>query len=164
MSDTKFTIDLDNARMIVEREFNAPVNLVWRAWTEEKYLGQWWAPKPWKCETGKMDFREGGQWLYAMVGPEGEKHWGKAEYDEIATEKYYIGRDVFCDENGTTNEELPQANWKVEFQADGEKTRVTMTTDYPSKEQLETVINMGMKEGLTMTLEALSQLLVEWAA
>lgn len=69
-----FSIDKKNRKISVEREYNAPVDRVWSAWTERP--DKWWAPKPWKARTKGMDFREGGYWLYAMQGPEGEEHCG----------------------------------------------------------------------------------------
>ena len=56
INQTKYTRDLTNKQLVVEREFDAPVALVWRAWTESNLLDQWWAPKPWKAETKKNGF------------------------------------------------------------------------------------------------------------
>ena len=61
--------DLANKKITVIREFDAPVEKVWKAWTQKELLDEWWAPKPWKTRTKTIDFREGGHWLYAMVGP-----------------------------------------------------------------------------------------------
>ena len=70
MSNKQTTISKDaaNKKLIVVREFDAPLEEVWKAWTEKDLLDQWWAPKPWKAKTKTMDFREGGIWLYSMVG------------------------------------------------------------------------------------------------
>src|SRR5687768_8096768 len=95
-----FTIDKENKKIKVEREFDAPVARVWAAWTEQELLDQWWAPKPWKARTKTMDFREGGYWLYAMVGPEGEEHWARADYKSISPLRSFSAADSFCDENG----------------------------------------------------------------
>lgn len=72
-----FTVDKENKTIHVARRFDAEVPLVWQAWTTPELLDQWWGPEPWRAETKSMDFRVGGHWLYAMVGPEGEKHWSK---------------------------------------------------------------------------------------
>ena len=64
---TIFNKDIKNKRMYITREFAAPIANVWQAWTDSKLLDQWWAPRPFRAETKRMDFREGGQWLYAMV-------------------------------------------------------------------------------------------------
>lgn len=141
------------------RVFEAPLENVWRAWTEAELLDLWWAPKPWKSETKEMDFSEGGYRLYAMVGPEGEKHWGKTEYMTIVPQEQFTGQDVFCDENGTVNPEMPVASFENNFSQDGNQTTVVMLTTYPSEEQIEAVVRMGMKEGLAMAFENLDSVL-----
>lgn len=157
MSNLKmnFIVDKENNKLRVEREFNAEVSLVWKAYTTPEILDQWWAPKPWKTETINMDFKEGGRWFYAMVGPNGEKHYCVMDYVKINKYISYSGFDSFADEHGTENNDLPSANWTTSFSEMGDNTLVTIETTYPSLEQLETVINMGMKEGLTMALENL---------
>ena len=74
-NQTTITKDLANKKIIVTREFDAPIEDVWKAWTERNILDEWWAPKPWKARTKSMEFKPGGRWLYAMVGPNGEEHW-----------------------------------------------------------------------------------------
>ncbi len=70
MSNKQTTISKDaaNKKLIVVREFDAPLEQVWKAWTDKDILDKWWAPKPWKAKTKSMDFREGGAWLYSMGG------------------------------------------------------------------------------------------------
>src|SRR5688572_18594583 len=115
MNETIYSKDIANRKMNVTREFSASVDETWRAWTERELLDQWWAPKPWKAETKTMDFREGGSWLYCMVGPEGEKHWAIVDYKSIVLLKSFTGLDSFCDENGNKSPDLPGMDWKVEF-------------------------------------------------
>ena len=82
-SKTLVVKDLEEKTILVSRTFTAPLEKVWRAYTESELLEQWWAPKPWKAETKSMHFSVGGYWLYAMVGPENEKHWGRMDYTAI---------------------------------------------------------------------------------
>src|SRR5690606_29546341 len=110
-----FSVDKENKRIRVEREFAAPVSKVWSAWTESELLDQWWAPKPWRAKTKTMDFSEGGYWLYAMVGPEGEEHWARADFQSINPLKAFSIRDAFCDENGNIDQSLPSSAWSNEF-------------------------------------------------
>ena len=154
-----FSIDKENKKILVEREFAAPVAIVWSAWTESELLDQWWAPKPWKAETKSMDFSEGGFWLYAMVGPEGEKHWARADFLKIVKFKFYSGKDAFCDEEGNINHEFPIAYWKVEFQPKNEATKVKVEISYDEISDLEKYIEMGFKEGFSAALENLDDLL-----
>ena len=75
--------DLAAKKIHIAREFNAPIEKVWKAWTEPDLLEKWIAPKPWTAETKIMDFTVGGIWLYAMVSPEGQKHWVYAKFTAI---------------------------------------------------------------------------------
>ncbi|MFD2144274.1 SRPBCC domain-containing protein [Mucilaginibacter antarcticus] len=70
INPTEITEDLANKKLNVTRTFNAPIDQVWKAWTDDTLLDKWWAPRPWKAETKSMNFTEGGTWLYSMVGPE----------------------------------------------------------------------------------------------
>lgn len=72
-SDIIFNADLDSTSIYVMKVFPADVTTVWNYFTRQELIDQWWGPKPWNCETIKMDFRENGIWHYAMVGPNGEK-------------------------------------------------------------------------------------------
>ena len=154
-----FTVNKENSTVNVQREFAANLEFVWEAWTNPDVLVQWWAPKPWRAETKSMDFRENGFWLYAMVGPENEKHWGRQDYQKIVIQKSFTGTDSFCDEDGNTNPKLPKTQFENVFTESNGKTLVTITSKYDSTELLEKVIEMGFKEGFTMALENLDQYL-----
>ena len=60
-----------------------------------KFLDRWWAPKPYRVETKTLNFAEGGIWLYAMVSPENEKLWCKADYQKIEFKKLIEWKDAF---------------------------------------------------------------------
>lgn len=152
-----FLADKENKKITVEREFAAPRNIVWDAWTKSEILDQWWAPKPWKSETKSQDFSEGGKWLYAMVGPEGEKHWAIFEYQSIKPRDSYSGMDAFGDENGNINSELPRMSWTNTFTDKGDTTMVNCEIRFEKAEDLEKIIEMGFKEGFTMGLGNLDE-------
>ncbi len=154
-----FKINRDENSVIVEREFAAPVDVVWSAWTLPETLDKWWAPKPWKAKTKSMKFREGGKWLYAMVGPDEEEHYAVAEYKEVVPEQRFEGLDSFCDENGVIDNKLPKSHWKVEFEPEGAHTIVRIETRYESAEELEKILKMGFQEGFTSALTNLDELL-----
>ena len=154
-----FTVDKENKTITVKREFAAELPLVWDAYTKSEYLDQWWAPKPWRSKTKRMDFREGGQWLYAMVGPQGEEHWAIANYKKIVSQERFTALDAFTDADGNVNKEMPQAKWEVTFTGKGDVTLVMLHITYDDLAQLETTFQMGFKEGLTMGMENLDELL-----
>lgn len=152
-----FRIDKDKNAVIVEKEFAAPLDIVWSAWTLPETLDKWWAPKPWRTKTKSMNFRKNGKWLYAMEGPDGEKHFSAAEYKEIVQEQKFTGLDYFCDENGNMNNDLPKSHWLVEFEPQGARTFVTIETKYDSAEDLEEILKMGFQEGFTAALSQLDE-------
>lgn len=154
-----FEVDRQNNTIHIKREFDCSLQLVWQAWTTAELLDQWWGPRPWRSETKTMDFRENGLWHYAMVSPEGEKHWAKATYIAIEREKSFTARDGFCDENGTMDPAFPQNFWESRFQQTGERVQVDMIMTFDSVADLERTIEMGFKEGMTAGLDQLDELL-----
>ncbi|MBA4058399.1 MAG: ATPase [Marivirga sp.] len=154
-----FLVDKGNKKITVKREFAAELPLVWDAYTKSEILDKWWAPKPWKARTKTMDFREGGHWIYAMVGPEGQEHWARADYTKIQHQKKFTGLDAFSDEQGNVNKDMPQSKWEVSFTDKGQVTLVEFLITYGDLAQLEETIKMGFKEGLTTAMEGLDDLL-----
>jgi len=154
-----FAVNKENNTISIKREFAAELPLVWDAYTKSEILDQWWAPKPWKARTKTMDFREGGHWHYAMVGPAGEEHWCWADYKTIQIKKNFTGLDAFADAEGNVNKDLPQSEWNVRFTDKGRSTFVDYHIAFTDLAQLQTTIEMGFKEGMTMAMEGLDELL-----
>ncbi|MGZ3884213.1 MAG: SRPBCC domain-containing protein [Bacteroidia bacterium] len=156
---TQIEKDVPNKRITVTRNFNAPAEDVWRAWTESDLLDQWWAPKPWKAETKTMDFKEGGFWLYAMIGPDGSKHWSKINYHKIDFQKGIQTTDCFCDENGNKNPDMPAMSWKNEFHATEAGTTVVVEISFTAEADIRKIVNMGFEAGFADALGNLDQYL-----
>jgi len=157
--ETVFSKDLPNKKLIVVREFDASLDLVWKAWTENEILDQWWAPKPYRAETKTMDFREGGVWLYCMAGPTGDRTMCRMEYKTIEPKKSITTSCYFCDEEGNINPELPRMDWRKEFSQTGSETIVRVEITFPTEADMETIIKMGFQEGFTAGLSNLDHYL-----
>lgn len=157
-----FVADKKKNTITVKKEFDADRQLVWDCHTKSELLDKWFAPKPFTTKTKSMEFREGGHWLYAMVDPTGPEYWGRMEYKKIKPIEHYEGLDAFCDDKGEINPDLPRAHWHVTFEDRGERALVNTVVTYNSLADLETVIQMGMKEGLMSTLERLDELLATY--
>jgi PhnB protein len=155
----QFTVDKADQLITVERTFAAPLPKVWAAWTESSLLDQWWAPKPYKAETKRMDFSVGGYWLYAMKGPEGDAQWCRADYTAITPEQHYSYVDAFCDENGHVADKFPNATWNNDFKENDGQTTVHIRISFDSLEDLEKIVEMGFQEGFTMGMNNLDELL-----
>ncbi len=160
-----FVVDKANAKLTVKREFAAKRQRVWDCYTKSALLDQWFAPKPLTTKTKHMDFREGGYWHYAMLMPDGQAFWNRQDFRTINPIDRYAALDAFCDEAGTVNPDMPRAQWEVTFaDATGGKTLVTTVVQYNSPEDVQKVIDMGMKDGLASTLERLDELLLKMDA
>lgn len=154
-----FSVDKQNKKINIEREFAAPLSKIWAAFTESQLLDKWWAPKPWQATTKKMDFTEGGYWLYAMVGPSGEQHWAKAEFKSVQPSKRYSAKDAFCDKDGNIDTTMPVGFWKVEFQKVSHSTVVSIEIKYEDLADLEKIMETGFQQGLTAAFENLDKLI-----
>ncbi|HZY80349.1 MAG TPA: SRPBCC domain-containing protein [Cyclobacteriaceae bacterium] len=153
-----FRVDKATSTVFVEKQFDAELSIVWDAFTKKEYLDQWWAPKPLTSKTKHMDFRVGGRRFYAMVSPEGaEIGWQLFEYTSITPMTNFKCTSVLTDKDGTP--ELPGANWDVTFSERNGITNVSISIYFESLEELGRMIEMGFREGFTMTLNELTTLL-----
>jgi uncharacterized protein YndB with AHSA1/START domain len=156
---TEIKKDSSNKKLLVTREFEAPLEQVWKAWTQKEILDQWWAPKPWKAKTKSMDFSEGGKWIYCMEGPDGEQQWCRADFTTIVPHKFYEGSDAFSDEHGNINDDIPVTEWKVAFSPTATGTKVNVELAFKSESDLEKIVEMGFNEGFTAAHDNLDELL-----
>jgi uncharacterized protein YndB with AHSA1/START domain len=157
--DTSYTISDDGRTLVAERTIAAPLEKVWSAWTKETRLEAWWAPTPWQAKTKSFDFKEGGKWHYCMEGPNGEQQWSLTSYLLIVPEASYTALDYFCTESGEINQDFPASHYEVQFDAEGELTRLIITTTYANPIDLTKVLEMGVREGFNQSLNQLEQLL-----
>lgn len=159
MNGTIFTKKLDQKQLNITREFNGPLDMVWKALTDSELLDQWWAPRPWKAGTKHMDFSEGGYWLYFMKSPEGEKHWSRVDFLKIVLQKMFKSKDYFTDDEGVITPWSPTLLWEVSFTKSDNGTRVDVMINFDSKEDLEKIVEMGFKEGFAAAHKNLDELL-----
>lgn len=152
-----FSVDKKNNTVNIKREFEANLELVWEAWTNPEILDQWWAPKPWVSKTKYMDFTVGGRRFYAMVSPEGQEHWSVQEYTSISPKTNFKMLNAFADKD--ENRDLPGSDWDLNFSEQNGTTTVHISIYNESRERMEKMIEMGFKEGFTMTLNELDTLL-----
>lgn len=152
-----FTVDKATKTVIINREFNAELPLVWDAFTKPELLDQWVAPKPWSSKTKHMNFEVGGRRFYAMVSPEGFERWAVQEYTSITPKTNFKMFNTFADQN--ENRELPGSNWDHSFSEQNGITNVSITIFNESLERLEKMIEMGFEQGFKMSIDNLEQLL-----
>lgn len=155
----EFKVDKATKTVTINREFAAPLPLVWDAFTKKEILDQWWAPKPWMSRTKIMDFKVGGRRFYAMVSPEGDEHWSLQKYTSISPNHNFKFINAFADKD--ENPELPGSDWDLNFNESNGTTKVHISIYNESLERMEQQIEMGFQGGFTMTLNYLDTLLEE---
>lgn len=88
------------SELVITRVFDAPRELVWKAWTDPERMMQWWGPKGFTSPACKIDLRVGGVYLYCMRSPEGKDYWSTGVYQEILPLERIVCTDSFADETG----------------------------------------------------------------
>jgi len=153
----ELTVDKASKTVHVTKEFNAQLSLVWDAFTKQEILDQWWAPKPYLSKTKDMDFKVGGRRFYAMVSPEGQENWQLQKYTSITPKTNFKYFSAFADKD--ENPHLPGSDWDLTFTEHNGITKVSISIKNDSLERLEKMIEMGFKEGFTMTLDYLDEIM-----
>ena len=152
-----FTIDKTTKTVLITREFDAGLSLVWDAFTKPEILDQWVAPKPWASKTKFMDFKVGGRRFYAMVSSEGHERWAIQKYTSISPKTNFKMFNAFADKD--ENPELPGSDWDYTFSEQDGKTTVRSAIYNESLARMEKMIEMGFKEGFTVSMTNLENLL-----
>ena len=153
----EFIVNKETKTVSITKEFNAPRELVWDAYTKPEILDQWWAPRPLTSRTKVMDFQVGGRRFYAMVSPDGQERWVVQKYTSITPKTNFKLFNAFSDEN--ENLELPGSDWNITFTEQNGKTTVHTSIYNESLERLERMIEYGFKEGTMGQLKNLEEVL-----
>lgn len=136
--------------LTLERVFDAPVDLVWRCWTEQEHLAKWSAPRGYSIAQGEGDVRPGGKWRCCMMAPDGTALWLGGVYREIVPHKLIVMTHVWDDENGRPGVETVVT---VRFEDLGKRTRLTLEqTGFDSDESRD-----GHREGWSECLDILGE-------
>lgn len=152
---------VEEQEFIVEREFAAPPTLMFDVFTQPEHLKRWWAPKPYTVPTCTVDLRPGGIWHYSMRSPEGQEHWARSVYREIAPPEKLVYTSTFADEHANPTEGLPEHLTTVLFTEKAGKTRVTALIQFAKPADMEFAANMGMVQGMNMTWDSLIEYIQE---
>jgi uncharacterized protein YndB with AHSA1/START domain len=151
------TLPAEN-QILITREFDAPKELVWKAWTTPELLKQWWHAKRGEVTVAEIDLQVGGAWRSVMVTDEGgievafHGEYREIEpYDRIVSTEAYEGVPN-PDENATLN--------TVTFEETDGRTLVTVLVDAPSKEVRDAIIESGMEAGLQDAYDLLEEVAI----
>ena len=149
-------------RMVVTRIFDAPRELVWQAWTDPRYVMQWWGPTGFTAPVCKIDFRVGGKFLCCMRSPQGQEFWNAGQYHEIIPHQKIVSSMFFADSDGNKvdaaaygieHEAIEDAFDTVTFEDLGDgRTRLT----FIGNETMESATASGQLEGWNQILNKIA--------
>ncbi len=144
--------DLTNRTLTLERTFNAPIDLVWEAWTQPEHVAKWWAPQGMDLEVIEHDFSVGGKWKYAMPMPDGNQFISEGVYLEIVPQKKIVTTADF--KPMTEGVEL-----HIQFEKDGDQTKFTFSVIHETEEYCKQQEEMGFYNGWGSAFERLDKML-----
>lgn len=161
--DARNSIDVESEpqAIIASREFNAPRDLVFEAWTDPAHLSRWWGPDGFSTTTSAFDMRPGGVWRFVMHGPDGRDYENRITFDEIVAPER-----IRYHHTGGGDVEPVQFKTTVTFHdLGGGRTRVTLHAVFPSAAERDRVIkNYGADKGAMQTLARLADYVSKLAA
>ncbi|HEV8285571.1 MAG TPA: SRPBCC domain-containing protein [Chitinophagaceae bacterium] len=145
------TNELSKRTLVLKKTFNAPIKLVWEAWTQPEHIVQWWAPKGMKIKVIEHDFKIGGKWKYVMPMPDGNEFISDGEYLEIVE-----FQKIFTTANFKPMTEGVEIH--VLFEENGDKTNFTFSVIHPTEEYCKQQERMGFYNGWGSAFDRLETL------
>ncbi|MGH9416387.1 MAG: SRPBCC family protein [Terriglobales bacterium] len=165
---TKSTVN-EVERLVVTRVFDAPRELVWKAWTDPQYVKQWWGPNGFTSPVCQVDFRVGGKFLFCMKAPDGQEFWNAGEYHEIVPYEKIVSSMYFADSQGNR---IEAAQLGIEHTAIEGAYDVTLFEDlgdgrtkltFIGNEAMQDAIKSGQFEGMMQVLDKAAAVIAELA-
>ncbi len=134
-----------NNELVITRVFDAPRELVWKAWSDPELYKRWWGPKFFTCPAAKIDFRVGGKYISCMRSAQGHEFWSTGTYLEIVPFERIVYSDSFADENGNTVHasyyNMPGDDWPLELMV------TVQLEDYEGRTKM-TLTHTGIPAGM----------------
>ena len=163
---------VSNQDFVITRIFDAPRDLVWKAFTDPQHMKQWWGPKGFTVIASKMDLRPGGTYHYGMKAPDGSAMWGKFVYREVVAPERMVFINSFSDEAGGITRHPMAPTWPLEMlstftfeEAPGGKTKLTIRwSPHNATDEERKTFDAGhdsMRQGWGGTLEQLTAYLAK---
>ncbi len=162
--------DSNEQDLVITRIFDAPRQLVWKAWSKPEMLMKWWGPKDFTCPAARIDFRVGGKYHVAMHGPKGSDFdkdlWSTGIYKEIMPIEKIVATDSFADEKGNIVPSIHygMAGFPLEMLVtvtfeDYEGTKTKMTLIHSGIENISEADRNNMEQGWNQSFDKLAGIL-----
>jgi uncharacterized protein YndB with AHSA1/START domain len=153
MPKPSFVVNKENLQVVMSHVFDAPRELVWKAYTDPKLIPQWWGPRELKTTVEEMDMKVGGKWRFTQTDPKGETYVFYGEYKELTPPSKAVQTFEFEPFAGHVIVETLTLE-----EIDG-KTKMTTVSQYANIQDLEGMIQSGMESGAVEGVERMVELL-----
>ena len=149
----KVTLPADT-QILITREFGAPRDLVWRAYTEPELIKRWWAGQKGKVTSVEVDLRVGGGWRYVMVANGGFEVAFHGEFREVAAPERLVNTEAY---EGIPDPDGNAGLVTVTLTEQDGRTYLEALCEYPDKAIRDMVIDSGMESGMQQSYDALEE-------
>jgi uncharacterized protein YndB with AHSA1/START domain len=154
----KVTLPADD-QILITREFDAPPELVYKAWTTPEILRRWWAGRRGEMQVVDIDLRVGGMWRYVMLAHGEFEVAFHGEFREIMPNERIVTTEVY--EGAPPAPEGEDVLNVVTFTEIGGRTLLELLVQAPSKEVRDVIVNSGMETGLQEQMDILDELFAQ---
>jgi uncharacterized protein YndB with AHSA1/START domain len=144
-------------QILITREFDAPADLVFKAWTTPELVKRWWHANRGEATIAEIDLRVGGKWRYVMIADEGFEVGFHGEYLEVVPNERIVSTEVYEGlPAGVPEEDASTVNTATFTEQDG-RTTLTILVQAKNKVARDAIIDSGMEAGLQDALSLLEQ-------
>jgi len=159
---TNVVKDLDALTLAITAELDASPERIWQLWADPRQLERWWGPPEYPATMDSHDLRPGGRVAYHMTGPTGDQPRGLWEVMEVDPPRSIVFRDLFADDEGNPNPDLPASTVRTTIEDIGDgRTRMSIESAFQTAEAMEQVLAFGMEEGLKSAVGQIDAILAE---
>ncbi|MFP5333912.1 MAG: SRPBCC domain-containing protein [Actinomycetes bacterium] len=161
MTDIHVDVDRDEERrtLSLTTRFDADPARVWQVWADPRQLERWWGPPTYPATVVDHDLRPGGAVSYYMTGPEGDRYHGWWSVRSVDAPHHLEFEDGFADDTGRPDPDRPVTTVHVSIEADGDGTRMRVTSTFGSLEAMRELDAMGMVDGMTAAMGQIPEVL-----
>lgn len=150
------TPDFGEGTVVITRVFDAPRDLVWRAWTDAKMMAQWFGPRGFTSTVPELDVRAGGKLRIVMHGPDGNDYPMKGVFREVVKPERLVFSNIAIDNDGN---HLLEGETTVTLSQHAGKTTLTVKSHMVGKVPVAVQMLAGMEAGWTQSIDKLGELI-----
>lgn len=149
----KVTLPTDR-QILITRDFDAPAEMVWKAFTTPELVRRWWHAKRGEMTVAEIDLRAGGRWRYVMVTPDGMEVGFHGEYREVVPHERIVSTEAY--EGIPDADEHAAVNTLTLVEAGG-RTTLSILVEHPTQQGRDMHVESGMEDGLQDALDLLEE-------